>query len=227
MADPIWQISLQMEIAKENINNNAKFHKCNKEIKQASPKFLGTWNSYCAQLWTQKELPMTLWRSWQESCSSGTNSLLRALLFFFNSLRNRSEFVFINPNSKGQCGCGESFTTWLPYQIFCLTFISGVQKWDHLKADDSNTHQKEVGIRNASHCRLSSAQFTWGGKLNLVSRHWHEKRGKKQFCANRHSDLSSNIGLLGQRIIRCLFLLQIGLCYLCLLFFIHVQQHVT
>ncbi|KAK9807810.1 hypothetical protein WJX72_010076 [[Myrmecia] bisecta] len=25
--------------------------------------------------------------------------------------RIRSEFVFINPNSKGECGCGESFTT--------------------------------------------------------------------------------------------------------------------
>jgi hypothetical protein len=61
-------------------------------------------------------------------------------------------------------------------------------------SDDLNTHRKQVGIRNANHCRLSSAQFTWGGKLNLVSRHWHEKRGKKQFCANRHSDLSSNIG---------------------------------
>jgi iron-sulfur cluster assembly protein len=24
--------------------------------------------------------------------------------------RLRSEFVFINPNSKGECGCGESFT---------------------------------------------------------------------------------------------------------------------
>ena len=23
----------------------------------------------------------------------------------------RSEFVFNNPNSKGSCGCGESFTT--------------------------------------------------------------------------------------------------------------------
>ncbi|KAL3634329.1 hypothetical protein CASFOL_021383 [Castilleja foliolosa] len=23
----------------------------------------------------------------------------------------RSEFIFINPNSKGQCGCGESFLT--------------------------------------------------------------------------------------------------------------------
>ncbi|KAG0500222.1 hypothetical protein HPP92_000294 [Vanilla planifolia] len=23
----------------------------------------------------------------------------------------RSEFVFVNPNSKGQCGCGESFMT--------------------------------------------------------------------------------------------------------------------
>eukprot|EP00878_Enallax_costatus_P002753 GHUV01002943.1.p1 GENE.GHUV01002943.1~~GHUV01002943.1.p1 ORF type:complete len:131 (+),score=5.17 GHUV01002943.1:153-545(+) len=23
----------------------------------------------------------------------------------------KSEFVFINPNAKGQCGCGESFTT--------------------------------------------------------------------------------------------------------------------
>lgn len=23
----------------------------------------------------------------------------------------KSEFVFINPNSKGQCGCGESFMT--------------------------------------------------------------------------------------------------------------------
>ncbi|KAL5716840.1 hypothetical protein ACHQM5_009956 [Ranunculus cassubicifolius] len=26
----------------------------------------------------------------------------------------RSEFVFINPNSKGQCGCGESFMTTSP-----------------------------------------------------------------------------------------------------------------
>jgi len=25
--------------------------------------------------------------------------------------RLRSEFVFVNPNSKGSCGCGESFTT--------------------------------------------------------------------------------------------------------------------
>jgi len=25
--------------------------------------------------------------------------------------RLRSEFVFLNPNSKGSCGCGESFTT--------------------------------------------------------------------------------------------------------------------
>ncbi|CAM8955068.1 unnamed protein product [Rhodiola kirilowii] len=25
--------------------------------------------------------------------------------------RLRSEFIFINPNSKGQCGCGESFMT--------------------------------------------------------------------------------------------------------------------
>jgi len=23
----------------------------------------------------------------------------------------KSEFVFINPNAKGSCGCGESFTT--------------------------------------------------------------------------------------------------------------------
>ncbi|CAI0540035.1 unnamed protein product [Linum tenue] len=23
----------------------------------------------------------------------------------------RSEFIFINPNSQGQCGCGESFMT--------------------------------------------------------------------------------------------------------------------
>lgn len=23
----------------------------------------------------------------------------------------RSEFIFVNPNSKGQCGCGESFMT--------------------------------------------------------------------------------------------------------------------
>jgi hypothetical protein len=38
---------------------------------------------------------------------------------------------------------------------------------------------------------------------------------------------SSDGVLLGQRIIRCLFLLQIGLCYLCLLSFIHVQQNVT
>jgi hypothetical protein len=40
--------------------------------------------------------------------------LLRAFLLFCEFLLwNRSEFVFINPNSKGQCGCGESFTTWL------------------------------------------------------------------------------------------------------------------
>ena len=25
--------------------------------------------------------------------------------------RLRSEFVFVNPNAKGTCGCGESFTT--------------------------------------------------------------------------------------------------------------------
>lgn len=25
--------------------------------------------------------------------------------------RIKSEFVFVNPNSKGSCGCGESFTT--------------------------------------------------------------------------------------------------------------------
>ncbi|CAL5363336.1 unnamed protein product [Camellia sinensis] len=27
---------------------------------------------------------------------------------FFND-KLRSEFIFINPNSKGKCGCGESF----------------------------------------------------------------------------------------------------------------------
>ena len=29
----------------------------------------------------------------------------------FQEDRLKSEFVFINPNSKGACGCGESFTT--------------------------------------------------------------------------------------------------------------------
>lgn len=29
----------------------------------------------------------------------------------FHTDRLRSEFVFNNPNSKGECGCGESFTT--------------------------------------------------------------------------------------------------------------------
>ena len=29
----------------------------------------------------------------------------------FLSDRLKSEFVFNNPNSKGDCGCGESFTT--------------------------------------------------------------------------------------------------------------------
>lgn len=29
----------------------------------------------------------------------------------FHEDRLKSEFVFINPNSKGSCGCGESFTT--------------------------------------------------------------------------------------------------------------------
>jgi iron-sulfur cluster assembly accessory protein len=28
----------------------------------------------------------------------------------FHTDRLRSEFVFNNPNSKGECGCGESFT---------------------------------------------------------------------------------------------------------------------
>lgn len=28
-----------------------------------------------------------------------------------DSLSCRSEFVFMNPNSKGECGCGESFMT--------------------------------------------------------------------------------------------------------------------
>jgi hypothetical protein len=27
------------------------------------------------------------------------------------AVMHRSEFVFINPNAKGSCGCGESFTT--------------------------------------------------------------------------------------------------------------------
>lgn len=30
---------------------------------------------------------------------------------FFSKFLVRSEFIFINPNSKGQCGCGESFMT--------------------------------------------------------------------------------------------------------------------
>lgn len=29
----------------------------------------------------------------------------------FHEDRLKSEFVFLNPNSKGQCGCGESFMT--------------------------------------------------------------------------------------------------------------------
>lgn len=29
----------------------------------------------------------------------------------YETNRMRSEFVFHNPNSKGECGCGESFTT--------------------------------------------------------------------------------------------------------------------
>ncbi|KAE9465428.1 hypothetical protein C3L33_02676, partial [Rhododendron williamsianum] len=29
----------------------------------------------------------------------------------YQQLRHRSEFIFINPNLKGQCGCGESFMT--------------------------------------------------------------------------------------------------------------------
>eukprot|EP00798_Chlamydomonas_sp_ICE-L_P022815 gene22815-29986_t len=29
----------------------------------------------------------------------------------FHNDKLRSEFVFTNPNAKGQCGCGESFTT--------------------------------------------------------------------------------------------------------------------
>ncbi|XP_031282760.1 iron-sulfur assembly protein IscA-like 1, mitochondrial isoform X1 [Pistacia vera] len=30
---------------------------------------------------------------------------------FVDDKLSRSEFIFINPNSKGQCGCGESFMT--------------------------------------------------------------------------------------------------------------------
>ncbi|PWA57743.1 hypothetical protein CTI12_AA374360 [Artemisia annua] len=30
---------------------------------------------------------------------------------FTVSITHQSEFIFINPNSKGQCGCGESFMT--------------------------------------------------------------------------------------------------------------------
>lgn len=32
----------------------------------------------------------------------------------------RSEFVFNNPNSKGECGCGESFTVWMKTMNFII-----------------------------------------------------------------------------------------------------------
>ena len=35
--------------------------------------------------------------------------LLKSQTSLFGMIR--SEFIFINPNSKGQCGCGESFMT--------------------------------------------------------------------------------------------------------------------
>lgn len=57
-----------------------------------------------------------------------------SLLFVLGfNLLHRSEFVFINPNSKGQCGCGESFMTSSRRQIRVnFTIIPGLQ---HLIAD--------------------------------------------------------------------------------------------
>lgn len=39
------------------------------------------------------------------------SQILVSLLICIPLLLGRSEFIFINPNSKGQCGCGESFMT--------------------------------------------------------------------------------------------------------------------
>jgi len=41
---------------------------------------------------------------------TGLNHVFKKNTIFL-PLSCRSEFVFINPNSKGQCGCGESFMT--------------------------------------------------------------------------------------------------------------------
>uniref|UniRef100_A0A453H956 Uncharacterized protein n=1 Tax=Aegilops tauschii subsp. strangulata TaxID=200361 RepID=A0A453H956_AEGTS len=45
----------------------------------------------------------------EHACSQPPLAYL--LLVTDSGLRCRSEFVFINPNSKGECGCGESFMT--------------------------------------------------------------------------------------------------------------------
>lgn len=48
------------------------------------------------------------------------STVVPSFFFFFVALfqlltgvpaARRSEFVFVNPNSKGECGCGESFMT--------------------------------------------------------------------------------------------------------------------
>ncbi|MBA0614504.1 hypothetical protein Godav_014796 [Gossypium davidsonii] len=45
------------------------------------------------------------------SCYEAGASLFYSVLICISSFLHRSEFIFINPNSKGQCGCGESFMT--------------------------------------------------------------------------------------------------------------------
>ncbi|MFQ6664088.1 hypothetical protein Gotur_031310 [Gossypium turneri] len=45
------------------------------------------------------------------SCYEAGASLFSLVLICISSFLHRSEFIFINPNSKGQCGCGESFMT--------------------------------------------------------------------------------------------------------------------
>ncbi|RVX11747.1 hypothetical protein CK203_009604 [Vitis vinifera] len=47
-----------------------------------------------------------------EGFTKGTRSAAACVgTTFGKKMCIRSEFIFINPNSKGQCGCGESFMT--------------------------------------------------------------------------------------------------------------------
>lgn len=76
-----------------------------------------SWGIYLILL--KRELLSLLELGYLESCCSNQIHLFNLCTatsggqctHFFCSSLVRSEFIFINPNSKGQCGCGESFMT--------------------------------------------------------------------------------------------------------------------